>query len=135
MLGGVCLFQGADLFVNNELHYNIPFWVGATVIVLLLLSAIVATIRYCIFSLCSSSSGKFIIAAFFVSPSYYIMIEKTGEISKQTTSSFIGKTDEEAPFAMTLPPFIRTSLCTPDEDSRVQLVRCRNERANKEILN
>ncbi|CAF0797801.1 unnamed protein product [Adineta ricciae] len=46
----------ADLFVHNNLHYNVPFWVGATVITVFILSVIIATIRYCIYTFCSSSN-------------------------------------------------------------------------------
>jgi len=53
-------FKASDLFADNDLHYKIPFWIGVIVITLLFLSAIIATIRYCIYTLCSSHSGKFI---------------------------------------------------------------------------
>ncbi|CAF1202015.1 unnamed protein product, partial [Adineta ricciae] len=46
----------ADLFVHNNLHYNVPFWVGAAVIIVFALSVIIATIRYCIYTFCSPSN-------------------------------------------------------------------------------
>ncbi|CAF1343335.1 unnamed protein product [Adineta steineri] len=48
--------DASDLFVNNNLHYNIPFWVGVIVITLLFLSALIATIRYCVYTLCSTQN-------------------------------------------------------------------------------
>ncbi|UJR23365.1 hypothetical protein I4U23_026375 [Adineta vaga] len=47
--------DSTDLFVNNNLHYNVPFWVGVVVITVLVLCAVIATIRYCIYTFCSSS--------------------------------------------------------------------------------
>ncbi|CAF0814155.1 unnamed protein product [Rotaria sordida] len=43
-----------DIFADNDLHYKIPFWIGVIVISLLFLSVIIATIRYCFYTLCSS---------------------------------------------------------------------------------
>ncbi|CAF4910811.1 unnamed protein product [Rotaria sp. Silwood1] len=44
----------SDTFAVSELHYKIPFWIGVIVISLLFLSAIIASIRYCFYTLCSS---------------------------------------------------------------------------------
>ncbi|CAF4715435.1 unnamed protein product, partial [Rotaria socialis] len=38
-------------FTGSELHYTIPFWIGSIVISLLFLSAIIASIRYCFYTL------------------------------------------------------------------------------------
>ena len=48
----------SDSFANSDLHYKIPFWIGVIVISLLFLSAIIASIRYCFYTLCSSHTGK-----------------------------------------------------------------------------
>lgn len=44
----------SDSFAGSDLHYKIPFWIGVIVISLLFLSAIIASIRYCFYTLCSS---------------------------------------------------------------------------------
>ena len=49
----------SDTFAGSDLHYKIPFWIGVIVISLLFLSAIIASIRYCLYTLCSSHTGKF----------------------------------------------------------------------------
>ncbi|CAF2025630.1 unnamed protein product [Rotaria magnacalcarata] len=46
--------ENDNIYDGDDLHYKIPFWIGAIVISLLLLSIIIATIRYCIYTLCSS---------------------------------------------------------------------------------
>ncbi|CAF2315766.1 unnamed protein product [Rotaria sp. Silwood2] len=46
--------QDDNTFAVSELHYKIPFWIGVIVISLLFLSAIIASIRYCFYTLCSS---------------------------------------------------------------------------------
>lgn len=46
--------DASDTFAGNDLHYKIPFWIGVIVISLLCLSAIIASIRYCFYTLCSS---------------------------------------------------------------------------------
>ncbi|CAF4798427.1 unnamed protein product [Rotaria sp. Silwood1] len=46
--------DSSDIFTDNDLHYKIPFWIGVIVISLLFLSVIIATIRYCFYTLCSS---------------------------------------------------------------------------------
>lgn len=51
-------FIVSDGFARSELHYKIPFWIGVIVISLLFLSAIIASIRYCFYTLCSSHAGK-----------------------------------------------------------------------------
>jgi hypothetical protein len=56
-------FSASDLFADNDLHYQIPFWIGVTVISLLLLATIIGTIRYCIHTLCSSHTGKSIVTS------------------------------------------------------------------------
>jgi hypothetical protein len=48
----------SDSFANSDLHYKIPFWIGVIVISLLFLSALIASIRYCFYTLCSSHPGK-----------------------------------------------------------------------------
>ena len=50
--------SASDTFAGNDLHYKIPFWIGVIVISLLCLSAIIASIRYCFYTLCSSHTGK-----------------------------------------------------------------------------
>ncbi len=57
------VFSASDLFADNDLHYQIPFWIGVTVISLLLLATIIGTIRYCIHTLCSSHTGKSIVTS------------------------------------------------------------------------
>jgi hypothetical protein len=54
----VFLFKASDTFAGSDLHYKIPFWIGVIVISLLFLSAIIASIRYCFYTLCSSHTGK-----------------------------------------------------------------------------
>jgi hypothetical protein len=56
-------FSASDMFAGNDLHYKIPFWIGVIVISLLFLSAIIATIRYCIYTLCSSHNGKIFVSS------------------------------------------------------------------------
>jgi hypothetical protein len=53
------LSQASGTFAGSDLHYKIPFWIGVIVISLLFLSAIIAAIRYCFYTLCSSHTGKF----------------------------------------------------------------------------
>lgn len=53
----------SELFANNDLHYQVPFWIGVTVIGLLLLSAIIGIIRYCIHALCSIDTGELFFVA------------------------------------------------------------------------
>lgn len=54
------LDDDSDFLTDNDLHYKIPFWIGVIVISLLLLSALIASIRYCIDTLCLSHNGKLI---------------------------------------------------------------------------
>ena len=53
----------SDAYADNDLHYKIPFWIGVIVISLLFLTAIIASIRYCIHTLCHSNTGKFTVAS------------------------------------------------------------------------
>ncbi|CAF0733594.1 unnamed protein product [Adineta steineri] len=48
--------DASDAFAGSDLHYKIPFWIGVIVISLLFLSALIASIRYCFYTLCSSHS-------------------------------------------------------------------------------
>lgn len=50
--------SASELFSNNDLHYQVPFWIGVTVIGLLFLSAIIGIIRYCVHALCSIDTGE-----------------------------------------------------------------------------
>jgi hypothetical protein len=50
--------QVSETFAGSDLHYKIPFWIGVIVITLLFLSAIIASIRYCFYTLCASHTGK-----------------------------------------------------------------------------
>lgn len=47
--------DGTESFINNDLHYKIPFWIGVIVISLLFVSAIIASIRYCYYMICSAA--------------------------------------------------------------------------------
>ena len=49
----------SDGLADSELHYKIPFWIGVIVISLLFLTAIIASIRYCYFTLSGAETGKF----------------------------------------------------------------------------
>lgn len=53
----------ADLFANNDLHYQVPFWIGVAVISLLFLSAIIGIIRYCLHALYASYTGEFLVTS------------------------------------------------------------------------
>ena len=74
--------QVSETFAGSDLHYRIPFWIGVIVISLLFLSSIIASIRYCFYTLCASHTGKLQIHFTHFSLSLSYIIEN--QISIQT---------------------------------------------------